>query len=105
MAQAALGFAPLRRAHPQRRLVGLEGNEPARHGDCVHSGRARAGVVTSGTFSPILRRNVALCRMTVGYAEIGTGVEVGKLDGQQRRIAVKVVPFPFYDSEKTRVRT
>lgn len=95
-----------RRAHPQRCLVGLElkGNEPARHGDCVHAGRAQVGVVTSGTFSPILRRNLALCRLNVGYAESGTALEVGKLDGHQRRIAATVVPFPFYDPEKTRVR-
>ena len=28
-------------------------------------------------------------------AEIGTEVEVGKLDGHQKRIGAKVVPFPF----------
>ncbi|SVB79759.1 uncharacterized protein METZ01_LOCUS232613, partial [marine metagenome] len=39
-----------RKANPQRKLVGLElqGNEPGAHGDCVHSGRAQVGVITSG---------------------------------------------------------
>ena len=44
-------------------------------------GRQRVGVVTSGTRSPTLRKNVALCRMAVQYSELGTEVEVGKLDG------------------------
>ena len=95
-----------RREHPQRTLVGLEleGNEPGAHGDCVHVGRQQVGVVTSGTRSPVLKKNVALCRMNVRYAELGTEVEVGKLDGHQKRIPATVVRFPFYDPEKLRPR-
>jgi glycine cleavage system T protein (aminomethyltransferase) len=97
-----------RKAHPQRTLVGLEleGNETAGHGDCVHEpgGRSQVGVITSGTRSPTLRKNVALCRMAVQYAEPGTEVEVGKLDGHQKRIPATVVRFPFYDPEKKRPR-
>jgi aminomethyltransferase len=96
-----------RSAHPQRTLVGLElaGNEPAQHGDCVHVGRSRVGVVTSGTKSPTLRKNIALCRMAVQYAQTGTEVEVGKLDGHQKRIPAEVVPIPFYDPKKERPRS
>jgi aminomethyltransferase len=96
-----------RRAHPQRMLVGLEleGNEPSAHGECVHVGRQQVGVVTSGTRSPILKKNIALCRMNVQYAEPGTEVEVGKLDGFQKRIPATVVRFPFYDPEKLRPRS
>jgi aminomethyltransferase len=98
-----------RKAHPQRTLVGLEleGNETAAHGDCVHEpgGRSQIGVITSGTRSPTLRKNVALCRMAVQYAELGTQVEVGKLDGHQKRIPATVVRFPFYDPEKKRPRS
>ncbi len=43
--------------------------------------------------------------MSVQYAELGTEVEVGKLDGQQKRIAAEVVRFPFYDPDKTRPRS
>ncbi|HWT26186.1 MAG TPA: DUF1989 domain-containing protein, partial [Solirubrobacteraceae bacterium] len=104
-----LGKAALieRAAHPQRRLVGLElaGHETAGHGDWVHVGRHQVGVVTSGTRSPVLRKNIALCRMAVQYAEIGTEVEVGKLDGHQKRIPATVVRVPFYDPEKTRPRS
>jgi aminomethyltransferase len=96
-----------RAAHPQRTLVGLEleGNETAGHGDEVYVDRRRVGVVTSGTRSPVLRKNIALCRMNVQYSELGTAVEVGKLDGLQKRIAAEVVRFPFYDPEKKRPRS
>lgn len=96
-----------RKDHPQRRLVGLEleGDEPAGHGDCVHVGRHQVGVVTSGARSPVLGKNIAFCRMAVAYAEPGTEVEVGKLDGHQKRLPATVVPFPFYDPKKERVRS
>jgi aminomethyltransferase len=96
-----------RSAHPQRRLAGLEleGNEIAGHGDEVYVGRQRVGVVTSGTRSPLLRKNIALCRMSVQYGDEGTDVEVGKLDGLQKRIPAKVVGFPFYDPKKERPRS
>jgi aminomethyltransferase len=96
-----------RREHPQRRLVGLDltGNETAGHGDEVYVDRRRVGVITSGTRSPTLRANIALCRMAVQYADLGTEVQIGKLDGLQKRIPARVVRFPFYDPEKKRPRS
>ncbi len=96
-----------RKEHPRFQLVGLElnGNETAGKGDCVHVGRAQVGTITSGTRSPILKKNVALCRMDIAYAGLGTEVEVGKLDGQQKRIPAVVVRFPFYDPEKLKPRS
>ena len=84
-----------RQAAPQRVLAGLElaGAETAGHGDCVHVGRSQVGVVTSGARSPLLRKNIALARIAVEYAAIGTEVEVGKLDGHQKRIPAQVVRF------------
>ena len=43
--------------------------------------------------------------MDVKYSDIGTEVEVGKIDGHQKRISAKIVPFPHYDPKKTRVRS
>jgi aminomethyltransferase len=96
-----------RKDSPRVQLVGLElaGNEPAAHGNCVHVGRAQIGVVTSATRSPILRKNIALARLDVAYAGLGTDVEIGKIDGHQKRLAATVVRFPFYDPEKTKVRS
>ncbi len=95
-----------RKAHPQKKLVGLEihDNDLAANGDGVHVGRNQVGVVTSATRSPLLRKNIALCRMAVEYAAPGTLVEIGKLDGQQKRLPASVVAFPFYDPDKSRVR-
>jgi len=96
----------LRKNSPQRVLVGLEldSNEVALHGDGVYIGKQQVGVVTSATRSPILKKNIALCRITVSESEIGNDVEIGKLDGHQKRLSAKIVRFPFYDPEKTRVR-
>jgi aminomethyltransferase len=95
-----------RRASPQRVLVGLEiaGNEAPSHGDPIFIGRANVGLVTSATRSPILKSTIALARLESVHAALGTEVEVGRLDGYQKRLAARVVRFPFYDPEKTRVR-
>jgi len=95
-----------RKENPQRVLVGLEltGDELAANGDCVDIGRNRVGEITSAVRSPILRKNLALCRIQVEHSEPGTEVEVGKLDGKQKRLPATVVPFPFYDPTKSRVR-
>ena len=96
-----------RKQSPQRRLVGLElaGGEPGALDDGVYVGRAQVGSVTSGTISPVLGgRNIALARVATEHAEIGAEVEVGKIDGHQKRIPAVVVRFPFYDPDKTRVR-
>lgn len=97
-----------RNASPQHKLVGLQldGNEQAHHGDCVHDGRAQIGVITSATRSPLLGKNIALCRLDVGYCEPGTRVEIGKLDGQQKRIGATVADSTIaYDPDKSRVRS
>lgn len=95
-----------RKASPQRKLIGLEltGNEQASPGDCVHIGRAHIGDITSACRSPILAKNIALARINAEYADLGTAVEIGKLDGHQKRLPATIVRFPFYDPEKTRVR-
>ena len=95
-----------RKASPQRRLVGLEliGNEPATPGDCIHIGKSHIGDVTSACRSPILKKNIALAKINTEYTEPGTEVEIGKLDGHQKRLPANVVRFPFYDPDKTRVR-
>lgn len=95
-----------RKDSPQRKLVGLEmvGEEVAANGDCIHVGRLQVGSVTSGTRSPVLKKNIALARVAVEYAEPGTEVEVGKLDGQQKRLPATVTTFAAYDPKKERVR-
>jgi aminomethyltransferase len=95
-----------RKASPQRTLVGLElaGDEVAGNGDGIFVGRNQVGTVTSGVRSPTLGRSIALARVAVGHSEIGTELEVGKMDGHQKRLPATVVRFPHYDPDKERVR-
>ncbi|WLD70215.1 DUF1989 domain-containing protein [Pseudomonas fluorescens] len=96
-----------RSAHPSHKLVGLHlsGNETARHGDPVYQGRAQVGVITSACRSPLLASNIALCRVDVSCAEPGTELEIGKVDGLQKRISARVSAAIFYDPDKSRVRS
>lgn len=101
-------MALLRRsAHPTHKLVGLhlDGNEAAHHGDPVYRGRAQVGVITSACRSPLLASNIALCRVDVTCAEPGSVVEIGKVDGLQKRISATVSAAIFYDPDKSRVRS
>jgi aminomethyltransferase len=93
-----------RKEAPMHRFVGLEidANVDVGHGDPVHVGRAQVGVVTSAMRSPLLGRNIALARVDVAHAAMGTAVEVGKLDGQQKRLPAQVVAPTHYDAKKTR---
>ncbi len=95
-----------RRDNPHRKLVGLdiEGNEDVGHGDPVYLGRNQVGVVTSATRSPILRKTIALARLDVSAAKLGNRVEIGKLDGHQKRLGALIVEFAHFDPKKTRVR-
>jgi aminomethyltransferase len=57
-------------------------------------------VVTSATRSPILKKTIALARLDVTHAALGAEVEVGKLDGHQKRLPARVGRSPHYDPEK-----
>ena len=43
-----------------------------------------------------------LARVDVAHAEAGTALEVGKLDGQQKRLPAVIVPLSHYDPKKSR---
>jgi aminomethyltransferase len=75
------------------------------HGDGVYAGRAQVGVVTSGMRSPLLGKTIALARVDVHHSDIGNALEIGKLDGQQKRLPASVVRFAHYDPDKTRPRS
>lgn len=95
-----------RQAHPQRQLVGLDvaGNVVPVQGDGIYIGRAQVGEVTSAVKSPILGKVIALARLDATHAAAGGAVEVGQLDGQQKRLRAQVTTFPHFDPGKQRVR-
>lgn len=93
-----------RKENPSRKFVGLEidAQVDVGHGDPLHVGRAQVGEVTSSVRSPLLGKNIALARVDVAHAAPGTALEVGKLDGQQKRLPAVIVPLSHYDPKKTR---
>lgn len=85
---------------PARRLAGLvlESKRIARQGfEIFHEGK-KAGVVTSGTWSPVLERSIAMAYLPAALREIGTPVEI---DVRGRREKASVVKLPFYRRKKS----
>jgi aminomethyltransferase len=84
----------IRSRGPDRKLVGLtgRGREIPRHGNPVLSGDEAVGEVTSGNFSPVLKKGIALAYVRGDLTQPGTmlGVEV-----RGRRLEVEVVKPPF----------
>ena len=78
-----------------KKLVGLRMLDPGipRHGYRVLEGDRPVGSVTSGSFSPTLRRSIALAYVPPRLAEVGTEVSV-EIRGRPRR--AEVVRKPFY---------
>ena len=93
-----------RKENPRWKFVGLDidANVDVGHGDCIHVGRAQVGEVTSSMRSPLLGKNIALARVDLAHAEVGTAVEIGKLDGHQKRLPAVIVGLSHYDPKKTR---
>jgi aminomethyltransferase len=84
---------------PWRRLRGLlaEGRRPPRAEDAVLVEGEVAGVVTSGNFSPVLQRGIALAFLPPEVA-IGTAVDIALRGGRVEAIAVKP---PFHRLQTT----
>ena len=95
-----------RKAHPRRRLVGLdiESSLAPAPGSCIRRGKAQVGEITSSVRSPILGKVIALARVDISCSEAGTELDVGQLDGLQKRLRSTVVRFPHFDPKKRRVR-
>ena len=95
-----------RKAHPRRKAVGLVlsgGTIPAT-GAPLMVGRARVGEVTSATRSPWLEQVIALARVDVTYSTPGSDIEIGCLDGEQKRLQAKITTVPHFDPTKSRVK-
>ena len=97
-----IGACVLRRQKaegPQRKLVGFEMLDRAigRHGYDVYVEGQKAGVVTSGTQTPFLKKAIGMAYLPVDRTAPGTEFEI---DIRGRRAKAKVVPMPFYKRQK-----
>jgi aminomethyltransferase len=96
-----LGRDPLERQMAEgikRKIIGFELREkgiPRPHYPVYLKGR-KVGEVSSGTYSPYLKKSIGLVYLPIEQTEIGTEIEVGIRD---KRVAAEVVPMPFYKRE------
>lgn len=79
----------------KRKLVGFEMLEPGipRAHYPVWAGGREAGQVTSGTFSPTLKKAIGLAYVPVEATAPGVEIEIGI---RARRAKARIVPTPFY---------
>jgi aminomethyltransferase len=82
-----------------RKLVGFEMRDRAiaRHGYDVYFGDDKAGVVTSGTQTPFLKKAIGMAYLPSDRLAPGTEFDV---DVRGRRAKAVVVPMPFYKRAK-----
>ena len=97
-----VGAAALRdqkAAGPKRKLVGFEMLDRgiARQGYDAYVGGTRAGVVTSGTQTPFLKKAIGMAYLPTAHTAVDSEFDV---DIRGRRTRARVVPMPFYKRPK-----
>jgi glycine cleavage system T protein (aminomethyltransferase) len=82
-----------------RKLVGFEvlDRAIARHGYDVYADGHKAGVVTSGTHTPFLKKAIGMAYLPSSHTAHDTEFEI---DVRGRRVRARVVPMPFYKRAK-----
>jgi aminomethyltransferase len=69
----------------------------------IYSGGKQVGYATSGCWSPILKRYIALAHLETAYAEVGTPVKMEvTVEHRRRQADAKVVKTPFFDPPRKR---
>jgi len=96
--ESFVGADALRRQKAEgirRKLVGFEvlDRAIARHGYDVYVDGTKAGIVTSGTQTPFLKKAIGMAYVPVERSTPGTPIEI---DVRGRRARAQVVPLPFY---------
>jgi aminomethyltransferase len=96
---------------PRHQLVGLDvaGQKPAHNAllYTARSGRREAGSVTSATWSPTCKRNIALAIVDAAYSAVGSTLWADiylnrELVWERRMVAAQVVERPFYAPARRR---
>jgi aminomethyltransferase len=69
----------------------------------LYVGGLQVGYATSGCWSPLLKRYIALAHLEARYGEPGTAVEMEvTVEHRRRRAAATVRPLPFFNPERKR---
>jgi len=69
----------------------------------LYRGSHQVGYATSGTWSPLLKKNIALAHVKAPHGKPGTTLEMEvTVEHQRRRASARVVRTPFFDPERKR---
>jgi aminomethyltransferase len=69
----------------------------------IYAGAEQAGYATSGGWSPLLKKYIALAHLRSPWAAPGTGLEMEiTVEHRRKRAAARVVRKPFFDPERKR---
>jgi aminomethyltransferase len=69
----------------------------------VYVGRDQVGYATSGCWSPLLKKSLALAHLHARHARPGTEVDIEvTVEHRRRRARARVVPTPFFNPERKR---
>jgi aminomethyltransferase len=69
----------------------------------IYDGSEQAGYATSGGWSPLLKKYIALAHLQSRWATPGTEIEIEiTVEHRRRRAAASVVQRPFFDPERKR---
>ena len=69
----------------------------------LYAGAAQVGYATSGGWSPLLKKYIALAHLRAPWAKAGAGLEIElTVEHRRRRAATRVVKKPFFNPERKR---
>jgi aminomethyltransferase len=69
----------------------------------IYAGSEQAGYATSGAWSPLLKRYIALAHLRAAHAAPGTALEIEvTVEHRRQRANARVVKKPFFDPERKR---
>jgi aminomethyltransferase len=69
----------------------------------VYAGDRQVGRATSGTWSPTLKKHIALASVEAAFEPAGSSVQLEwTVEGRRGRVAATVAPLPFFDPPRKR---
>jgi aminomethyltransferase len=69
----------------------------------IYAGNEQAGYATSGGWSPLLKKYIALAHLQSRFAKPGTALDIEMtVEHRRKRAAARVVKKPFFDPERKR---